>query len=228
MTTRDQTKRDLITSCAAYIICKVKRCYIRRNKLNESLYKESIADSKYQRTTPDTNTGEFKRPTLQGDQRITTSETKEKRTVTSTDIKRGIVEIDWVNTRHGLDSDGMMNATIGEIQKAIEDDFNKNMRRARRRSQRQHRMVVKPQTRLPQKRRTVRISEKWTKPTRTRLSPPSKHMDCNGAASRLHEDYSVLKFGTAAKIEQRQIKHPQEEDVTVCSSDTHSFANRRQ
>ena len=170
-------KGILLASCAAYIICKVKRCYIRRKKSNESLYKESIADSKNQHTTPDTNTGELKRPTLQDDQRITASETKEKRTVTSTDIKRGIVEIDWVNTRHGLDSDGMMNATIGEIQKAIEDDFNENMRRARRRSQPQRRMVVKPQTRLPQKRRTVRISEKWTKPTRTRLSPPSKQMD---------------------------------------------------
>ena len=100
------------------------------------------------------------------------------------------------------------------------------MRRARRQSQPQCRMVIKPQTRLPQKRRTVRISEKWTKSTRTRLSPPSKHMDCNGATSRLHKDYSIFKFGTAAKIEQRQIKHPQEEDVTVCSSDTHSMFHK--
>merc|ERR1712086_227282 len=112
------------------------------------------------------------------------------------------------------------------MQKAIEDDFNKNMRRASGRSQPQRRMVFKPQTRLPQKWRTARISEKWTKPTRTRLSPPSKHMDCNGAASRLHEDYSVFKCGTAAKTEQRQIKHPQEEDVTVCSSDTHSLFHK--
>ena len=93
--------------------------------------KESIADSKNQLTILDTNTGELKRPTLQGKQRITGNETKEKRRVTSTDIKRQIVEKDWVNTRHGLDSDGMMNTTIGEIQKAIEDYFNENMRRAR-------------------------------------------------------------------------------------------------
>ena len=137
-------KGILLASCAAYVIFEVKRCHIRRKKSNKSLCKESIADSKNQRTILDTNTGELKRPTLQGDQRITASETKEKRTVTSTDIKRGMVEIDLVNTRHGIDSDGIMNVTIGEIQKATKDDFNENMRRARRRSQPQPRMVVKP------------------------------------------------------------------------------------
>ena len=68
--------------------------------------------------------GELKRPTPQVDQRITASKTKEMRTLTSTDTRKGTAEIEWVNTRHGLDSDIMMNATIGEIQKAIDDDFN--------------------------------------------------------------------------------------------------------
>ena len=117
----------------------------------------------------------------------------------------------------------MMNATIGEIQKAIEDDFNENVRRARRHKQPQPRVVVQPQTRLLQKRRTVRISDKWTKPTKTRLSPPPKQMDPNEAASRLNGDSSMFVFGTAAKIDGREIKHPQEEDTTVCSSDTHTL-----
>ena len=33
-------------------------------------------------------------------------------------------------------------------------------------------------------------------------------------------------FGTAAKIDRRQIKHPQEKDVTVCSSNTHSLFHK--
>ena len=71
-------KGILLASCTAYIICKVKRWYIRRKKSNESLCKESIADSKNQRTILDTNTGELKRPTLQGDQGITAIETKKR------------------------------------------------------------------------------------------------------------------------------------------------------
>ena len=77
----------LLASWTAYVICKVKRGYSRRNKSNKAFCKESIADSKNQRTILDTNMGELKRPKPQGDQRITANKTKEKKTLTSTDTK---------------------------------------------------------------------------------------------------------------------------------------------
>ena len=69
----------LLVSWTVYVICKVKRGYIKRKKSNEAFCKEISTNSKNQRTILDTNMGELKRPTPQGDQRITASKTKVER-----------------------------------------------------------------------------------------------------------------------------------------------------
>ena len=49
-------------------------------------------------------------------------------------------------------------------------------------------------------------------------------MDPNGTVSWLIGNASMFVFGTAAKLDRREKKkHPQDEDATVCSSNTHSM-----
>ena len=74
-----------------------------------------------------------------------TIETKKIRTITSTDTRVGVGETQWVNTRHWGNSDGIMNATIGEIREAIDDKFNDNIRRFMLSKHSEPRMTVKPQ-----------------------------------------------------------------------------------
>ena len=131
-----------------YIICKVVKGVIRRKrwpKSNKAFSKIRSTNSKNQQPILDTNNCKLKRPIPNDDQRIIATKTKEMRTITSTDTRLGAGEIQWINTRHGLDSDGMMNATIGEIRKAIEDDFNENVRRVMRSKQPEPRMILQPQ-----------------------------------------------------------------------------------
>ena len=85
------------------------------------------------------------------------------RTTASTDTKLGAGEIQRVITRQWGKSDGITNATIGEIRKAIDDEFNNNVRRFMLSKQSEPRIIVKPQ-----KRRAIRISNKWTEPAKTR------------------------------------------------------------
>ena len=86
-----------------------------------------------------------------------------------------------------------MNTTIGEIRKAIDDEFNDNVRRFMLSKHSEPRMTVKPQ-----KRRTVRISNKWTELVKTRLPTPPKQMDSKEPVSQLRVKSSVFVFGTAA------------------------------
>ena len=87
----------------------------------------------------------MKRPIPNNGQRIIATKTKEMRTKTSTDTRLEAGEIQWVNTRHWWNSDGMMNATIGEIRKATDDKFNNNVRRVMLSKHPGPQMTVKPQ-----------------------------------------------------------------------------------
>ena len=71
----------------------------------------------------------MKKPIPNDGQRTITTETKETKTTTSTDTRLGAGETQWVNTRQWENSDGIMNATIGEIREAIDDEFNYNVRK---------------------------------------------------------------------------------------------------
>ena len=54
---------------------------------------------KKQRSISDTNNEKLKKPILNDDQRIITTETKGTRTTSSTDTRLGAGETQWVNTR---------------------------------------------------------------------------------------------------------------------------------
>ena len=62
----------------------------------------------------------------------------------STDTTLGAGETQWVETRQWENSDGIMNATIGEIRKAIDDEFNNNVRRFMLNNHSGPRMTVQP------------------------------------------------------------------------------------
>ena len=108
------------------------------------------SSSQNQRSILDTNNCKLKKPIPNNGQRTITTETKEMRTITSTDTRLGAGKTQWVNTRRLGNFDGMMNATIGEIWKAIDDEFNNNVRRVMPSKHPEPQMTVKPQ-----KRRTV-------------------------------------------------------------------------
>ena len=106
-------------------------------------------------------------------------------------VKAG--ETQWVNTRQWDKSSGITDKIIGETRKAIDDEFNNNVRRFMLSKHSEPQMTVKPQ-----KRRTIQISNKWTEPVKARLPTPPKQMDSQKTVSRLRVNPSVFLFGTAA------------------------------
>ena len=115
-----------------YIIRKIMKGVIKRKRWptsNEAFSKMRGTSSQNQRSILDTNICKLKKPIPNDGQRIITTKTKEMRTITSTDTRLGAGETQWVHARHWGNSDGMMNATIREIRKATDDEFNDNVRR---------------------------------------------------------------------------------------------------
>ena len=123
---------------------------------------------------------ELKKPTSNDSQETIATGTTGARTTASNDDNLGAGETQWVNTRQRDKYGGITNATIREIQKAIDDEFNANVRRLMLSKQLEPRLTVKPQTR-----RTVRISKKWTEPAETRLPTSLKQMDPEEPLSQL-------------------------------------------
>ena len=66
-------------------------------------------------------------------------------TTTSTDTKLGTGETQCVSTRQWEKPDGVINTTIGDIQKAIDDKFNDNARRFMVNKYSGPQMTVQPQ-----------------------------------------------------------------------------------
>ena len=95
------------------------------------------------------------KPTANDSQEIIATGTTRAGITTSTDANLKVDETQWVNTRQWDKPGGITDATIGEIQKAIDDEFNDNVRRLMRSKQSEPQMTVEPQ-----KQRTVRISKK--------------------------------------------------------------------
>ena len=93
-------------------------------------------------------------------------------TTPSNDANLKAGETQWVSTRQWDKSEEISDKTIREIRKAIDDEFNNNVRRFMLSKDSGPLMTVKPQ-----KRRAIRISNKWTKPTEMRLSTPSPQME---------------------------------------------------
>ena len=144
------TKLTLVLLCAwtVYVICKIMEGVIKRKgwlKPNEAFNKMRGSSSQNQQSILDTNNGKLKKPIPSDGQLIITTETKEIRTITSTDTKLGAGEIQWVNTRQWGKSDGIMNATIGETLEAIDGEFNDNVRRVMASKHSKPRMTIKPQ-----------------------------------------------------------------------------------
>ena len=80
----------------------------------------------------------------------------------------------------------------------------------------------------PQKRRAIRISNKWTKPAETSSPTPSPIMESQKTRSRLRGNSPVFLFGTAAtSCHNTNTKQPQDEDITVCSNETQSTLHQR-
>ena len=76
-------------------------------------------------------------------------------TTTSNDANLKAGEIQWVSTRQWDKSGGITDKTIREIWKAIDNEFNDNVRRFILSKHSEPQMTVKPK-----KRRTIRISNK--------------------------------------------------------------------
>ena len=144
------TKMTLVLICAwtVCIICKIMEGVIKRKrwlKSNKTLNKMRGSSPQNQRSILDTNNCKLKKPIPNDGQRSIRTETKEIRTITSTDTRLGAAKTQWVHTRHWGKSDGMMNATIGDIQKAIDDEFNNNVRSVMLSKHPEPQMTVKPQ-----------------------------------------------------------------------------------
>ena len=111
-------------------------------------------------------------------------------------------------------SDGVTNTTIGDIRQATDDEFNDNVRRFMVNQYPGPRMTVQPQNQ-----RAIWISNKWTKPTETRSSTPSKQIESQKTISQLRDNSSVFLFRTAAvACHKTNNKQPQNEDITVYSN----------
>ena len=82
-------------------------------------------------------------------------------TTPSHDANLRAAETQWVSARQLNKSGEISDKTIGEIRKAIDDEFNDNARILMCSKRSIPRMTVEPQ-----KRRTVQISKKWTEPTK--------------------------------------------------------------
>ena len=144
----------------------------RIQKSNEDGNKTGRITKQNQRQIMDTNKEALKKPTANNSQEIIATGTTGAGTTTSNDTNLGAGETHWVNIRQWDKSGGRMKATIGEIRKAIDDEFNNNVRRFMLSKPSEPRMTVNPQ-----QKRTVRISKKWTEPAKTRLLIPPKQMD---------------------------------------------------
>ena len=120
----------------------------------------------------DTNKEELKKPTVNDSQGTIATGTTGVGTMTSNDTHPGEGKTQWVDIRQWDKSNRTMNTTIGEIRNAIDDEFKNNVIRFMLNKHSEPRMTVKPQ-----KRRTIRISNKWTEPAKTRSPTPPKQMD---------------------------------------------------
>ena len=98
-------------------------------------------------------------------------------------------ETQWVSTRKWNKSGDISDKTIGEIRKAIYDEFNNNIRILMCSKRSIPRMTVEPQ-----KRRTVRIPKKWTEPTKIRGSIYPKQMGPDVPSTRPRTTESVFLF----------------------------------
>ena len=141
--------------------------------------------------------------------------------MTSNDANLEAGETQWVSTRQWDKSGGITDKVIGEIRKTIDDEFNDNVRRLMRSKQSEPWMTVEPQ-----KRRTVRISKKWTEPAKRRVPTPSKQMEPDEPLSQPRATSSVFVFGTTDTTCREGKNKPQEEDSTVCSNETYSTFQR--
>ena len=146
--------------------------------------------------------------------------TTEAETTPSHDVNLRASGTQWVHTRQWNASGDISDKTIGEIRKAIDDEFNDNVRILMCSKRPIHRMTAEPQ-----KRRTVRISKKLTEPTKIRGPIYLKQMGPDKPSTRPRTTESVFLFGAAAAhttCRERNNK-PQQEDITVCSNETYSI-----
>ena len=94
-----------------------------------------------------TNTEESKEPMPNNDQGTIATGTTGTMTTTSSDTKLGTGKAQWVSTRQWGKSDGVTNTTIGDMRKAIDDEFNDNVRRFMVNKYSGPRIIVQPQKR---------------------------------------------------------------------------------
>ena len=138
----------LLYAWTGYLLCKIMMEVIKRRRLlksNEAFNKMGSIIPQNQRSISDTNNEKLKKSIPNDGGGTITAKTKGTRTTTSTDTRLGAGETQWVNTRQWENSDGITNATIGEIREAIDDEFNYNVRRLVLNKHSGPRMTVQPQ-----------------------------------------------------------------------------------
>ena len=126
-----------------------------------------------------------------------------------------------VSTRSWDKSGEISDKTTREILKATDDEFNDNVRILMRSKQSTPQMTVEPQ-----KQRTVRISKKWTEPTKIRGTTSLKQMEPDMPSSQPKVPSSVFVFGAAHTACCERNNKPLEEDITVCSNEIYSTFQR--
>ena len=121
----------LLWAWAVYFLCKIMVGVIKRMGLIKS--KEAANEigritPQSHRQIPHTNKEELKEPMPNDGQEAILTGTTGTMT-TSADTKLGADKIQWVSTRQWEKLDGATNTIIGDIRKAIYDEFNDNVRR---------------------------------------------------------------------------------------------------
>ena len=122
-----ETKLSMVPLWAwtVYILCKIMMGVTKRRrfqKSNEDVNKMGRITTQNQRPIMDTNKEELTEPLPNNSQGTIATGMTGAGIKISTDTKVGAGKTQWVNTRQCEKPDGIMNSTIGEIRKAIDDN----------------------------------------------------------------------------------------------------------
>ena len=122
----------LLWAWTVYLLCKIMIVIIKRRRVlksNEAVNEMGGITPQTKRPITHSNKEELKEPIPNDDQGTIASGTTGTLTTASTDTTLGAGETQWVSTRQWEKLDGATNTIIGDIRKAIYDEFNDNVRR---------------------------------------------------------------------------------------------------
>ena len=137
----------LLWTWTIYLLYEIMMGVIKRRRLlksNKAINKMERITTQTQLPITYTDKEDLKEPIPNDDEGTITTGKMGTMTTTSTVIKLGPAKIQLVSTRKWKKSDGVMNTRIGDTRKAMDDEFNNNIRRFTVNKYSGPRMTVQP------------------------------------------------------------------------------------